>query len=87
MDVITITGSNNIYFLLNDRCFLDVITGNWLKEMKELKKKKNPMRSNNVKSYAIFLILSPKLAILPIKLFIIIFFHFFFFFDFFLFAT
>ena len=39
-----------------------------LKERRELEEKEqNGMRSNNVKSYIMFLILSPKLAISPIS--------------------
>ena len=57
MDAITTTIPITFLFIfyLNDICFLDVITGNWLKERREPKEKEqNAMKSNNVKSYAIF---------------------------------
>ena len=62
--------SNNIfiYFLFKWQMLFGCYYRQRLKERRELEEKEqNGMRSNNVKSYIMFLILSPKLAISPIS--------------------
>lgn len=61
----TITTTNLTTLCLSDICFWYAITGN-LKDITG-RKEKNAIKSNYVKSYDIFLIFSPKLAISPIN--------------------